>query len=39
LFTQRGHFVCAECIGLIMRKVIERPFIQAPEGANGVYPL
>ena len=39
LFTRYGHFVCADCIGLIRREIIERPLTQAHNSAAGVYPL
>ena len=39
LFTRNGHFVCASCIDLIRREIIERPITQVPNSATGVYPL
>ena len=39
LFTNRGHFVCSKCIGLICREVIGRSLSQVQDNANGVYPL
>ena len=39
LFTQNGHFVCAACIGLIRREIIERELTQTHETVPGIYPL
>ncbi len=39
LFTRNGYFVCARCIALIRREIIERPLTQAHHSVAGVYPL
>src|SRR5262245_9168792 len=39
LFTRNGYFVCAKCIGLIRREIIERPLIVDHKSPAGIYPL
>ena|SRR2546422_10193995 len=38
-FTNRGHFICAECVALIRRDIIGRALAHVQATANGVYSL
>jgi hypothetical protein len=39
LFTNRGHFICAECVALIRKEIIGRALAHVQATTNGVYSL